>query len=108
MSLGSASIFDDIAAGYWDEGLDAIIEAAVARRKWVKDHQGAQNMINFVPGTKVRVINIRPKYLAGITGEVSPKRANRAGDLMVDIDPKCYYRLGRYGRQLSIPASSLE
>jgi hypothetical protein len=109
MSLGSTSIFDDINNGYWDEGLDAIIEAAVARRKFIRQLQGARNKVNFVPGTRVRVINIRPNYLHGITGVVSTKAASRNGDLMVDIDTKCYHRLGsRFGKCLGIPASSLE
>lgn len=106
--LGSASIFDDINAGFWDDGLDAIIEIAVARRTFLRDARGAENKVSFVPGTAVRVINIKPKYLNGITGVVSPKTADRRGDLMVDIDPHCWRRLGKYGRLLSIPASSLE
>ena len=39
--LGSASIFDDIDAGSWDDGLDAIIEIAVARRRFLRDARGA-------------------------------------------------------------------
>jgi hypothetical protein len=102
------SIFEDIENGIWDEGLDAIIEAAVARRRFLRDMQGANNKVNFVPGTQVRVINIKPKYLQGITGVVSNKTAGRRGDLMVDVDQRCWHRLGRYSHQLSIPASSLE
>ncbi len=108
MALGSASIFDDIQAGYWDDGLDAIIEIAVARRNWLRDARGAENKVSFVPGTSVRVINIRPKYLTGITGVVSTKTADRRGDLMVEVDQRHYRRLGRYSTTLSVPASSLE
>jgi hypothetical protein len=108
MALGSASIFDDIQAGYWDDGLDAIIEIAVARRTFLRDAKGAENKIDFVPGTAVRVINIKPKYLSGITGVVSTRIADRRGDLMVEVDPRFYRRLGRYSTTLSIPASSLE
>ena len=107
--LGSASIFDDIQAGYWDEGLDAIIEIAVARRKFLHAAKGAENKITFVPGTAVRLINIRPKHLTGITGIVSTQTPSRPGDLMVTIDARHYHRLGnRYGTTLGIPASSLE
>jgi hypothetical protein len=109
MSLGSASIFDDINAGYWDgDGLDAIIEMAVARRTFLREMQGAKNKANFGPDTPVRVINIKPKYLQGITGKVSPKSAARRGDIMVDIDERYWHRLGRYSKCLSIPASCLE
>jgi len=109
MALGSASIFDDINAGYWDDGLEAIIEIAVARRKFLHQVQGAKNMATFGPGTPVRVINIRPKYLHGITGKVSQKAASRPGDIMIDIDQQWWYRLGtRFGKCLGVPASSLE
>jgi hypothetical protein len=109
MSLGSASIFDDINAGYWDDGLDAIIEIAVTRRNYLRKAQGAKNMATFGPGTPVRVINIKPKYLQGITGRVSTRAASRNGDIMVDIDERHWHRLGhRYGKCLGIPASSLE
>ncbi len=111
MSLGSASIFDDIEAGFWDgDGLDAIIEAAVARRKAVRDMQGARNKANFNHGERVRLINIKPRYLIGIEGTINKlKTPSRNGDLSVDIDPRFYHRLGRYSRSgLSIPASSLE
>ena len=110
MPLGSASIFDDINNGYWDEDLDAIIEMAVARRKFLQQAKGAQNQVEFKHGDAVRVVNIRPKYLTGITGTINKQRIpNRRGDIMVDIDPSCYRQLGtRYGKCLSIPASSLE
>ena len=108
MALGSASIFDDINNGFWDDGLDAILEIAFARKKFLRDSQGAENMVKFSPGTPVRVINLKPRYLIGVTGVVSTKTANRRGDLMVDIDQRCWHRLGRYSRCLSIPASSLE
>jgi hypothetical protein len=107
--LGSASIFDDINAGYWDEGLDAIIEIAVARRTFLRDAKGAENKVTFVPGTPVRVINIRPKYLIGITGVVSTQTPSRRGDLMVTVDARFHHRLShRYSTTLGIPASSLE
>jgi hypothetical protein len=54
------------------------------------------------------VIDIKPKYLIGITGVVTSGRAARRGDLMVFIDERCWRRLGRYGTTLSIPASCLE
>ena len=108
MALGSASIFEDINAGYWDDGLDAIIEIAIARRRFLQQAKGAENMVTFTPGTAVRVVNIKPKYLTGITGIVSPQSADRRGDLRVTIDARHHHRLGRYGTVLSIPASSLE
>ena len=109
MSLGSASIFDDINNGYWDEGLDAIIEMAVARREFLRDSRGAQNQIAFKHEDAVRIVNIRPQYMTGVTGKVNKNRVPiRRGDIMVDIDPSCWHRIGRRSHTLSIPASSLE
>ena len=109
MSLGSASIFDDINAGYWDEGLDALIEVIISRRNYVRDHKGAQNMLTMGHGTPVRLVNISPKYMTGVTGKVNKNRAPiRRGDIMVDIDPLYWNSIGRRSHTLSIPASSLE
>jgi len=88
-----------------DNILDAIIEAAVARRNYLQDVQGAQNKATMVPGTRVRICGtIKPKYLLGIPGTVLPRMANRRGDIMVELD----YRAGRYSKVLNIPASCLE
>ena len=48
-----------------DNILDAIIEAAVARRNYLQDVQGAQNKATMVPGTRVRICGtIKPKPLS--------------------------------------------
>jgi hypothetical protein len=105
-------IFKQIEMGVWDDddSLDAIIQAAVARRKFLRDSQGAQNMAEFKHGDAVRLINIRPKYLAGKTGTVDKTRMpSRSGDIMVRIDDRHYRNMShRYSQTLSIPASSLE
>jgi hypothetical protein len=109
MPLGSASIFDDINNGYWDEGLDAIIEMAVARRTFLRDSKGAQNQVEFKHGDAVRIVNIRPKYMTGVRGRINKNRMPiRRGDIMVDIDSRDTHRIGRRSNTLSIPASSLE
>jgi hypothetical protein len=106
----SVGIFDEIEAGIWDDGLEAIIEAAVARRKFVRDMKGANNQIEFKHGEHVRIVDIRPKYLNGITGTINKGRMpSRRGDLMVDIDAHCYPRIShRFSRTVGVPASSLE
>ena len=106
----SLDIFNEIEAGIWDDGLDAIIEAAYARRKFVRDMKGAENQVTFQHGDRVRLINISPKYLIGITGTVNKERMpSRRGDLMIDIDDSCYYRIShRFSKTVGVPASSLE
>jgi hypothetical protein len=101
-------IFNELDAGFWDEGLEALLDAVVARRNYLRDQQGAHNKLDFIPGTEVRLVNIKPKYLVGITGVVTDQIPSRRGDLMVFIDERCWRRLGKYGTTLSIPASSLE
>lgn len=109
MALGSASIFDDIENGYWDEGIDAIIEFAVARRRFLQEKKAADNMIEFKHGDAVRIVNIRPKYMTGVRGTINKQRMPlRRGDIMVDIDRRDIHRIGRRSSTLSIPASSLE
>ena len=108
--LVSASIFDDIEAGYWDDGLEALAETVRARIEYLRKQRGARNQMEFRHGTTVRMINIRPKYLVGVRGTVNKDRMpNRTGDIMVDIDPRDYVRIShRFSRTVGVPASSLE
>jgi hypothetical protein len=101
-------IADLIAAGETDDIIALLIDTAVARRNYLRDVKGAVNKVRFVPGTKVRLVNISPKYMHGVTGVVGTQTPKRRGDLMVEIDPSCYHRLGRFGHVLGVPASSLE
>jgi hypothetical protein len=101
-------IFNELDAGFWDEGLEALLDAVVARRNYLRDQKGASNKLEFISGTEVRLVNIKPKYLHGITGVVTDQIAARRGDLMVFIDQRYWHRLGRFGTTLSVPASSLE
>ena len=70
---------------------------------------GCREQDQLRPGTLVRVIDIKPKYLKGIIGIVTPRTADRRGDLMVSIDQRSWHKLGhRYSKTIDIPASSLE
>jgi hypothetical protein len=107
--LDYSFIVDLIETGQVDDMVGLIYDAAVARKEFLKEMRGAMNRATMAPGTKVRLINIRPKYLHGITGTVSAATPSRRGDIMVDIDPSCHHRLGyRYNKLLGVPASSLE
>ena len=102
-----ADLVDLITGGLMDDELELIIQAAVARRRFLQDVKGAENQAAFKPGTKVRICgNIKPRYLIGARGTVSVDIPRRRGDLMVDIDP--HYHTGRYSKHLAIPASCLE
>lgn len=106
----SINIFSEIEAGIWDDGLEALSEAVRARRIYVREQLKIKNQLEMRHGDRVRIININPKYLIGVTGSINKNRMpNRHGDIMVDIDPLCMRRLrGRFSSTLSIPASSLE
>lgn len=107
----NTEIFNEIEAGIWDDGIDAIIEACVARRKFVRDMKGAENQMQFQHGDHVRIANISPRYMIGVTGRINKQRTpNRRGDIMVDIDDHRYYGRvsSRFSQTISIPASSLE
>jgi hypothetical protein len=69
----------------------------------IKQRSIARMMVRTLnKGDRVRVGNIRPKYLCGVTGEVI---ATRETKIEVMLDEGQY--LGRYGRKLIIPAASL-
>lgn len=98
-----------ITEGSYDEYIDLLRECVIARHNYLAEQQGIQNKMTMSSGSRVRTCgNLRPKYLLGIVGTVSSTPPNRRGDIMVDIDPMYYRRLGRYGRKLSVPATCLE
>jgi hypothetical protein len=100
-------IIGSIAAGEFDAVLEPLNDLVQARRQMLNEQKKANNKIEFVPGTRVRICgNIRPKYLLGITGTVSVRMPSRRGDIRVDIDPIYRSSMGRYND--SIPANCLE
>jgi hypothetical protein len=102
-------IVDLIDAGECDDIMELLTDAVSARRQYLKDMRGAMNKATFVPGTHVRLVNISPRYLIGITGVVVAQTPKRPGDLMVEIDDLYYSRIRhRFGKVLGCPASSLE
>lgn len=110
--MDDLDIFEQIQMGIWDDGdsLQAIIQAAVARRNFLRASRGAENLATFKHEQRVRLVNISPKYLVGKTGTVDKNRIpSRQGDIMVRIDDACYRNMShRFSQTLSIPASSLE
>ena len=104
------SILDYIEKGYLDgDGIELIIEAAVARRRFLQQMQAAKNMRDFDHGTLVRLINIKPKYLTGVEATVDKTRTpSKSGTISVTVVDRHLRRLGRFSRHLSVPASSLE
>jgi hypothetical protein len=80
------------------EDLELIYDACKAKSRAI-----ARLMVRSLkPGDKVRVGNIRPKYMAGTTGVVLETRETKIEVLM---DEGQY--LGRFGRKIIIPAASL-
>lgn len=65
----SQQLMDEILGGQHDELLDAIIDTAHTRKKAVA-HSRARNI---EVGDIIRTVNVRPKYLAGVTGAVASK-----------------------------------
>lgn len=95
------SVFEQLAAGLYDDKLDALAQAVRARRQYV-------SASTLTPGTKVVVSSgIKPKYLIGVTGTISPAQARRSGDLMVNIDEQYHARVARFGTHVGVPASCL-
>ena len=64
--------------------LDSIVDAARARRRALADLAGAQITV----GVSVRLGNLRPAYLNGLTGTVTERTTPRRG-----AKPRCTIRL---------------
>jgi hypothetical protein len=98
-------IVDLIEGGELDDMVDLLIDAAIARRNFLKDMKAAANRAVMSTGDKVRIGgSISPKYLIGVVGTVSCKPATRRGDIMVEFP----YRVGRFYGTVGVPASCLE
>lgn len=102
-------IFDQIAAGTYDDQISAIFDALRERRKFVSAQAGVRNKAAMTPGTPVVIHSgIQPKYLLGVTGKVSARPARRAGDIMVEVDEDHRHVTGRFGGQfIGVPAACL-
>src|SRR5579872_779022 len=101
-------VVQHIADGEYDKELDSLIRVALDRRRYLQSVIATVNQSEFVPGTRVRLVDIRPKYLIGLTGTVSQLPSTRRGDLMVEFDDQSYrYVQHRFQRTVGIPASSL-
>lgn len=92
--------------GELDNSLSAIVEAINARRKVIRQAATLVNKVVLVPGTRVKLKGLSPKYLNGLTGVIREGGSRRTKDLPVLLDEGQY--TGRYGRNISIPASALE
>lgn len=93
-----------IETGSLDAELAGIAEAIRYRQRYLQDMKAAANKISMTPGTRVRLIRIKPKYMIGLVGTVSSRAPQRRGDIAVDMDEAS----GRFSRELSVPASCLE
>jgi hypothetical protein len=101
---------DLIDAGELDDMIEQLTDVVRARREYLHKLKGANNRAAMEPGDKVRLVDISPRYLYGVTGEVVDQTPKRHGDIMVRIDDR-YYRgriAQRFGRVVGVPASSLE
>lgn len=86
----------DILTGALDSELVAIEKAVTLRRKILAEGQ------SFLPGTRVRIINIRPKYMEGKLATVKYREGSK---VVVDLD----YSIGRFiGKDLRVPVTCVE
>lgn len=108
--MSGREVAQAIGSGALDNELDAVISAAVARKRYLQTRKAVANQLELTPGTKVRITSgIKPKYLIGLSGTVSDHPAKRGGDLMFEFDSDSYpFARHRFGRVVGVPASLLE
>lgn len=95
-----------------EHDLNLVQTAAVSRRKALHQQQAMENQATLAPGMRVRTHGLKPKYLNGLTGEVTGGRTRRGTDIQVKIDEEsAYFVSARYltpDRTLAVPAACLE
>lgn len=83
MSEGFKEICDLIAMGELDDNLNNLVEAVNLRRKSINLLKESAN--RSIPiGTKVRLVNIRPKYLNGCAGTITRISAGKVSVKLLD------------------------
>lgn len=100
--------------GTMDEHMDELLDAYKARRNTVRNNKAQLNALTLKPGARVRLVNLSPKYLSGLTGEiVEPiERTQRRGkprfDVKVDSMPPQGTRRFYNNTVHGVPASAIE
>lgn len=90
-----------------EEQIRAIFHVGNARIKNLRAVTAAANIANLSPGTTVRLQNLKPKYLNGLTGTVQAVEGDK---VRVKLDDVSALQAGRYvsfDHTLSAPASTV-
>jgi len=91
----------EILRGDFDKDLDKIQSALNSRKKILKQVRAATLIASVAVGDKVKLKNLRPKYINGVIGEV--KKINRT-----TITISLPNSVGRFGSVVNCPANCLE
>lgn len=88
------------------EEIKLIFDAANARGRTIRANAARINVATIKVGDRVRTKNLKPKYLNDNVGTVVPSIAGltRPTDIRVEFP----LSIGRYGKVINIPASSLD
>jgi hypothetical protein len=101
-------LLQNIDAGKYDDHLQAIIDAAFERRKFLRSVKAEELRRSLKPGDLVIItMPIKPKYLAGWGGTIIPTPPGgkeRPGYIWVDIEQK----VNRYGPRVLVPLTCLK
>jgi len=92
-SITQSQVLLAIAGGTCDDDLDAVFNVYKDRSKFVRNLGAVENYATITVGQKVELVNISPKYLAGMTGEVTDKDGK---NFTVLLDPEFRAEAGRY------------
>lgn len=101
-----STLVSEILSGDWDENLDRFADVVKER----KDAQSRTLFFSLKPGDRVRLKNLRPKYLVGTTAIV---RGHNRTRITVDFDPpfqpgdQGYDRM-RSGKNVSVTPDMVE
>ena len=91
-----------------DADLDKVYQAYRERSKLARAVRSAQNSILLNKGVKVRIINIRPAALKGLTGTIDSMQSRSTFNVKLDEKPLVPIRGVMDGMVYGIPAVCLE
>lgn len=102
------SLYGDILDGKHDADIDALFDALREREKVVRKRRALENKASVKVGDKVRITDIRPKYLNGLEATVVQTRGRRADDILVKFGERDFSAQRYMGAEVGVPANCIE
>jgi len=103
MLIHADLLIADIRTGKYDDNLEAIYNAALDRRKYLREQVSRDTFMALAKGDRVRIKQCNPKYMIGVTARVTDFRTKK-----ITIMAEEGQFLGRFSPRIVLDPSMVE